>query len=186
MDSNQLRTGHKVMVNGEPHEVVDYTLRQQPRLAAKMITKMRNLLTGNTVEKTFTSGEDVPTADIEVRKASFLYSSGDEYSFMDDLNFEQFEFGNSILGGKAKFLKDGMEVFIMFWEGRPISIQLAPTVVLEVSETEPGVRGDTATGGTKTATLETGISVRVPLFVNIGDRIVVNTETGEYKERAKD
>ncbi len=186
MDSNQLRSGHKVMVNGEPHEVVEYTLRQQPRLAAKMITKMRNLLTGNTVEKTFTSGEDVPVADIEVKKAQFLYKSGDEYSFMDDVSFEQFEFGNSIIGEKSKFLIEGMEVFIMFWEERPISIQLPPVVALKIIETEPGVRGDTATGGTKPAITETGLSLRVPLFVNIDDRIVVNTDTGEYRERAKD
>lgn len=186
MDVNQLRNGHKVIVNGEPYEVVDYTLRQQPRLAAKMITKMRNLLTGNTLEKTFTSGEDLPVADIETRKAQFLYEAGGNYSFMDGESFEQFDFEASLLGGKEKYLIEGVEVFIMFWEGRPISIQLPPVVTLAVAQTDPGVKGDTATGGSKPATLETGLVVRVPLFVNEEDRIVVNTETGDYRERAKD
>ncbi len=185
MDSNQLRTGMKVMYNGEPHEVVDYQLRQQPRLAAKMITKMKNLVSGGTVEKTFTSGEDVPKADIETRRAQFLYASGDTYSFMDDESFEQFDFDSDILGNKTKYLVDGMEVYIMFWGDKALSIQLPPTVVLEVTETEPGVRGDTATGGTKPATLQTGLVTKIPLFVDIGEKIVVSTETGEYRERAK-
>jgi elongation factor P len=186
MDVNQLRTGNKVIVAGEPYEVVDYTLRQQPRLAAKMITKMRNLLTGNTLEKTFTSGENIEVADIENRKAQFLYATGTDYSFMDSESFEQFDFEESALGGKEKYLLEGMEVFVMFWEGKAISIQLSPTVVLEVAQTEPGVKGDTAQGGSKPATLETGLVVKVPLFITEGERVVVNTDTGEYRERAKD
>lgn len=185
MDSNQLRTGMKVMYNEEPHEVLESQLRQQPRSVAKMVTKMKNLLSGGIIEKTFTSGEDIPRADIETRKSQFLYAAADTYSFMDDETFEQFDFDDEILGDKIKFLVDGMEVFIMFWGEKPLSIQLPPTVILEVTHTEPGVKGDTATGGTKPATLQTGLVTRIPLFVDIGEKVVVSTETGEYRERAK-
>lgn len=185
MDANKLRAGHKIILDGAPCEVVDYTLRQQPRLAAKMITKLKNLLTGANIEKTFTSGENVKEADVEYRKAEFLYSGGDSYSFMDNESYEQFDFGEDILGQKTKYLLEGMEISIAYWEGTPLSIQLPVTVEMTVEQTEPGVKGDTVSGGTKPATTETGLVVKVPLFISEGEKIVVNTETGEYKERAK-
>ena len=185
MDAGKIRAGHKLLINGEPYIVVDYSLRQQPRLAAKMITKMRNLITGGTIEKTFNSGETLEEADITQSKAQYLYNDGENYVFMDNDTFEQFEFSEAKLGSQVRFIQDGMEVTIMKFNGNPINVELPPTVVLEVTETEPGVKGDTATGGSKPATLESGAVINVPLFINVGDKLVVNTISGEYRERAK-
>lgn len=185
MDANKLRAGHKILLDDAPFEVIEYTLRQQPRLATKMITKLKNLLTGATVEKTFTSGENLKEAEVDYKRAEFLYEAGGSYSFMDNESYEQFDFSTDILGEKTKYLMEGMEISIAFWEDTPLSIQLPGTVEMEITETEPGVRGDTVSGGTKPATTETGLVIKVPLFITAGERVIVNTETGEYKERAK-
>lgn len=185
MDSNQLRTGHKILMDGIPYEVLNYALRQQPRLATKINVELRNMLSGAKSEKTFTSGENCTLTETETRQAQFLYSTGDEYSFMDNESFEQFEFNEKILGKKTRFLMEDMKVNIVYWNGQALDVILPATVTLTVTETPPGVRGDTATGGLKPATLETGLVVKVPLFINEGEKLVINTESGEYKERAK-
>lgn len=184
MDANKLRTGHKVLIDDQPYIVVDYSFRQQPRLASKMITKLRNLLTGGVIEKTFTGGDNVPDADVTTSRAQYLYQDGENYVFMDNETYEQFEFSKSKLGEIVDFLKDDMEVSIMKFNDQPINVDLPITVDLEVIETEPGVKGDTATGGSKSAKLETGVVITVPLFINIGDIITVNTAAREYKGRA--
>ena len=186
MDAGKLRTGFKILLDNDPFVVLNYTLRPQSRGSAKMITKLRNLLTGAVIEKTFGSSDTVYEADISQNKAQYLYNDGTNYVFMDNETYEQFEFSPEQLGDQVKFLQDNMDVSIMKFNGNPINAELPPTVTLEVTETEPGVKGDTATGGTKPATVETGAVVSVPLFVNAGDRLVINTTTGEYKERAKD
>lgn len=185
MDANKLRTGHKILLDKDPYLVVSYLLRPQSRGSAKMITKLKNLLSGSTIEKTFMSGENLDEADISQNRAQYLYNSGDDYFFMDNETYEQFEFSKDKLGDTVNYLKDNMEVSIMKFNGVPINVELPPTIVLEVAQTDPGVRGDTATGGNKPAILETGVRVSVPLFINPGDNLVINTVTGEYKERAK-
>lgn len=185
MDANKLRPGHKVMIENDPYVVVSFSLRQQPRLATKIITKLKNLITGNVIERTFTGGDSVSEADIAVAESQYLYSDSQYYHFMDSTTFEQFEFDKEKVGDAADFLKEGEVAYIMRFNDIPINIDLPPTVILEVAETEPGVRGDTATGGTKPAKLETGVTVNVPLFINIGDKIVISTASREYKERVK-
>jgi len=185
MEAGKLRNGNKVLMEGQPYIVVQYMLRPQSRGAAKMITKMKNLITGAVIEKTFPSSENLEEADVSLSRSQYLYSDGDNFIFMDNETFEQFEFLKDKLGDLVNFLKDGMDVSIMKFNGNPINVELPPTITLEVTATEPGVRGDTATGGTKPATLETGFVLSVPLFINQGDKIVVNTVTGEYRERAK-
>lgn len=185
MDTNKLRPGHKVIIDGDPYVVLTFQLRQQPRLATKIITKLRNLLTGGVIERTFTGGDNIPDADITMTDAKYLYSDGESFYFMDNETFEQFEFSKEKIGDYADFLKEDTDVYIMRFNGEPINVDLPPTMALEVTATEPGVKGDTATGGTKPATLETGVTVNVPLFIEIGEMIIVNTQTREYKERAK-
>jgi elongation factor P len=185
MESQKVRHGSKIIVNGEPFVVLDYLHKQAPRTVGKMIIKMKNLLTGSVLEKTYNSGDVSPDADIVMNKAQFLYSGGGTYSFMDSISYEQFEFDEKKLGDTVYYLTDGQEVNVMYWNGNPINIDPPATVQLRVVSTEPGVRGDTATGGTKPATLETGLVVQVPLFINIDDVLVINTVTREYRERAK-
>lgn len=185
MDANKLRTGHNILLNDQPHVVMNYTLRPQSRGSAKMITKLKNLLSGAVIEKTFMSGENLGEADIAKSRSQYLYNDGASFVFMDNETFEQFDFTKEKIGDLEKFLKDGMDVSIMKFNDQPINIELPPTITLSVKETEPGVRGDTASGGSKPATLETGVVVQVPFFINPGDEVVVNTLTGEYKERAK-
>jgi elongation factor P len=185
MDASKLRPGHKVLIDGDPYIVSTYQLRQQPRLATKVITKLKNLINGSVIERTFTGGDNVEEADITSKPAKYLYNDGESYHFMDNESFEQFEFNKDKLGDTTEFLKEDTDVYIMRFNDDPVNVDLPPTLVLEVTQTEPGVKGDTATGGSKPATLETGVTVQVPLFIEIGDKIVVNTATKEYRERAK-
>jgi len=186
MEAGKLRTGHKVLIEDQPYLVVTYMLRPSSRGAAKMVTKLKNLLTGAAIEKTFPSSETLQEADISISRSQYLYNDGSNYMFMDNESFEQFEFPKEKLGDLVNYLKDGMDASIMKFNGNPINVEIAPTIKLKVTETTPGVKGDTATGGSKPATLETGITVSVPLFINEGDILVINTISGEYKERAKD
>ncbi|MBT4937413.1 elongation factor P [Candidatus Peregrinibacteria bacterium] len=185
MDANKLRTGHNILLNDQPNVVLNYTLRPQSRGSAKMITKLKNLLSGAVIEKTFMSGEKLTEADISKSRSQYLYKDGSNFVFMDNETFEQFEFSKEKVGDLEYFLKDGTDVSIMKFNDTPINIELPPTIALVVKETEPGVRGDTASGGSKPAVLETGATVQVPFFINPGDEVVVNTLSGEYKERAK-
>lgn len=151
-----------------------------------MRTKLRNLITGNSLDKTFLAGESFEFADIERRKCQYLYSDGSSAHFMDNESFEQFELDAQNIEGVLRYLKDDTEVYVTLYEERPIGVQPPAKVTLAVTETVPGVKGDTAQGGTKPATLETGITINVPLFVKEEDGIVVNTETGEYVSRANE
>jgi|SRR6185295_10244718 len=185
MESQKLRTGAKIVVEGDPYIVMTYMHKQAPRAVGKMVIKMKNLLTGGMIEKTYNSGDDVPDADITMSQAQFLYANGSTYTFMDMQSYEQFEFDAKKLGEVTDYLTEGLEVWVMSWNGTPINIEPPATVALKVTETEPGVRGDTASGGSKPATLETGLVVQVPFFINVGDMLTINTTSGEYKERAK-
>lgn len=185
MDASKLRPGHRIVFEGQPYTVVSSQLRQQPRLATKMIVKLKHLITGAVVEHTWTGGDHIVEADVENVAAKYLYNDGENYVFMDNATFEQFEFSKAKIGDSVDFLKDDADVYVMRYNGEPINIDLPPTVQLKVIEAEPGVKGDSATGKMKQAKLETGVTIQVPLFIEEGEEIIVNTQTREYRERVK-
>ncbi len=181
-----LKVGKTIQLDGQPYLIVWNQHSKQARGGGVMKTKLKNLLTGNALERTFQGAESIEPAEVYFRKSQYLYASGEDYEFMDQENFETFQFTAKQLGDKKEFLIDGMDVDVQYFGDQPINLQLPPKMTLEVTYTDPGVKGDTATGGSKPATLETGFVIKqVPLFINIGDKIVVNTDSGEYVERAK-
>lgn len=181
---NDLRTGLTIEVDGEIYTVVEFLHVKPGKGAAFVRTKLKNLRTGNTVEKTFRAGEKVDRAHIELREMQFMYNSGDEYFFMDMESYDQISLSKDDLGDAPKYLLENMVIGIQFYQNQPVGVDLPTTVVLEVVHTEPGFKGDTATGATKPATLQTGITIQVPLFVEQGDKVKVDTRTGEYLSRA--
>ena len=148
-----------------------------------MRTKYRNLLTGSVVETNFRSGIKFPKPDLEVREMQYLYNEGDGYAFMDMTTYEQISIANEVVADKGGFLKEANAYKVMLFAGRPLDLEMSGSVVLEVTMTDPGVKDDTVTCASKPATLETGLVVNVPLFVEIGTKIKINTETGEYLGR---
>ncbi|MBI4277918.1 MAG: elongation factor P [Armatimonadetes bacterium] len=182
---NDFRSGVHVLLDGDLHTVIESQHVKRGRGSAYVRAKVRNLRTGAIVEKTFMAGERVPQAFLEKRDLQYLYQSGDEYVFMDQETYEQMELSRGVLGDAVRFLQENMTVAGIFYEGRPIGIDLPTSVELAVVETAPGVRGDTVSGGTKPATLETGAVIQVPLFVETGRRVRVDTRTGQYLERVR-
>jgi elongation factor P len=146
-------------------------------------TKVKNLKTGRVLDRRFRAGEKVEAADIDDRKMQFLYRDGDQLVFMDSDSYDQIPFSSDQVGDAKKYLIENLDVDVLFWRGQPINIELPAFIQAAVTECEPGMKGDTASGATKPATLETGAVVQVPLFVKEGERIRVDTRTGEYVER---
>lgn len=181
---NDLRTGLTIEVDGTLYTVVEFMHVKPGKGAAFVRTRLKNVETGAVQERTFRAGERVARAHIETKEMQFLYASGEERVFMDQQTYEQLTLGADVLGDAVYFLKDNMTIHVQFHQGRPIGIDLPTFVELEVVETEPGFKGDTATGGTKPAKVETGLVVQVPLFVEQGDVIRVDTRTKEYLSRA--
>jgi len=181
-----IRVGAVVKLNDMPYLVVWSQFNRKQQRKPVMRTKLKNLIDGNALDKTFLAGENFEFADIERRKCQYLYQDGQVADFMDNESFEQFQLPVGDIEESLKFLRDDTEVYVTFYEGRPIGIQPPIKVNLKIVETPPGVKGDTATGGNKQATLETGAVINVPLFMKEGEEIVVNTETGEYVGRAND
>jgi len=180
----QLKPGVAIVVDGAPHLVTKFVFSKQARGAGVAKTTLKNLLTGGSIQKTFQGNDKIEPADLGYSKAQYLYASGEDHTFMDLNTYDQFNLSADDLGDAPKYLIEGNEVDIHNFEGRPIAVKLKPKVELKVVSTEPGVKGDTASGGTKPATLETGLVVTVPLFINEGDVLRINTETGDYVERA--
>jgi len=180
----QLRPGMAINLDGIPHLILTAAHKKQARGAGVCKTKIKNILTGSIVNKTFQGNDKLEPSDLAHAKAQFLYSDQDGFNFMNSETFDQFSLDNETIGDQANFLVDGMDVDIQTFESNPIGIKLPPKVVLEVTETDPGVKGNTASGGSKPATLVTGLTLQVPLFINVGDKLRINTETGEYVERA--
>jgi elongation factor P len=180
----EFRNGLVMRLDGVLFQIVYFQHVKPGKGGAFVRTKLRNVLTGAVVERTFRAGERVEDVRLERRPLQYLYTSGDIYYFMDLESFEQHPVGAATVAQQIRFLKEGITVDALFHEGRILLIELPNFLELEVTETDPGVRGDTATGGTKPATLETGAVVQVPLFVNTGDRIKVDTRSGEYLTRA--
>ena len=181
---NDFRTGLTIELDGELYTVVDFLHVKPGKGSAFVRSKLKNIRTGYVVEKTFNSGEKVSLARIDTRGMQYLYKSDTDYVFMDMENYEQLTLNEELLGDGIKYLKENMEVLVQIYEGKPIGVTLPNTVELEVVETAPGFKGDTATGGNKPAKLETGTTVTVPLFINEGDIIQVDTRTGEYLRRS--
>lgn len=181
---NDFKTGLTVEVDGGIWRVIDFQHVKPGKGAAFVRSKLRNLRTGAIQEKTFRAGEKVEKAQIDNRRMQYLYASGDQHVFMDNESYEQIELPATRIDYELKFLKENMEVFIVMYQGEVLGVDLPNTVELEVTETEPGIKGDTASGGTKPATVETGLVVQVPFFVNQGDRLIINTTDGTYVSRA--
>lgn len=181
---NDFKTGLTIKIDNDLFRVIDFQHVKPGKGAAFVRSKLRNLRNGNVTEKTFRAGEKVEKAQIDNRKMQYLYASGDQHAFMDMESYEQIEITEDQLEYELKFLLENMEVHIMSFEGEILGIDLPNTVELTVSATEPGIKGDTATGGSKPATLETGLIVNVPFFVNEGDKLVINTADGSYVSRA--
>ncbi|OEH94479.1 elongation factor P [Bacillus solimangrovi] len=181
---NDFRTGLTIEVDGGIWQVIEFQHVKPGKGAAFVRSKLRNLRTGAIQEKTFRAGEKVGKAHIENRKMQYLYANGDMHAFMDNETYEQIELPSSRLQEELKFIKENMEVNILSYESEVIGVDLPNSVELVVTETEPGVKGDTAQGATKPATLETGHTVMVPLFINKGETLVINTTDGKYVSRA--
>lgn len=184
ISTNEFRTGVTVTIDGDAWQVVDFQHVKPGKGAAFVRAKMRNLCTGAVVERTFNAAERLPKALVERRAMQYLYEADGMYVFMDNETYEQSELSKEQLGTAINFLKENMEAKIMTYEGRILGIDLPNTVILTVVETEPGIKGDTATGGSKNATMDTGYVVKVPLFINEGDQLNIDTRTGDYISRA--
>lgn len=181
---NDFRTGLTIELDQEVWQVLEFQHVKPGKGAAFVRSKLRNLRNGNIQERTFRAGEKVPRAHVETRQMQYLYESGGEYYFMDNETYEQISLPRERLEYELNFLQENMNVQIISYKGELLGIQLPNTVELEVVQTDPGIRGDTAQGGSKPATLSTGFVVQVPLFINVGDRVIVDTRTGEYVSRA--
>ncbi len=184
-DTSRFYKGVKIEFEGEIWEVLEYHHSKMAQRSPVVKTKLRNIVTGSVQERNFRSGETFNLPDVERKKMQFLYKDEIGFHFMDSETFEQYAFGDNNLGETVRFLKEQEEVNILFYKGRTMGVELPITVDLEVLDTEPGFRGDTATGGSKPAKLETGVIISVPLFIDVGDLIKVDTRSGTYIERIK-
>ncbi|MEG1996991.1 MAG: elongation factor P [Clostridiales bacterium] len=183
ISTNDFKTGVSVEIDGDAYVVVDFQHVKPGKGAAFVRAKMRNTRTGAVIERTFNAGEKLPKAHLDRREMQYLYHDGTYYVFMDNENYEQSLLTEEQIADSKNFLKENMNLSILLFKGDIIGVDLPAQVELLVVETEPGIKGDTASGGNKPATLETGAVVRVPFFINVDDRIKVNTKTGEYIER---
>jgi elongation factor P len=182
---SEIKTGKTISLNGEPFLVTFHQHSKMGRAGAVLRTKLKNLKTGAVLERTFQGADKIEEAEISKTKAQYLYREDDNYFFMNNDTYEQFFLPQNVLGESTKYLVEGTEVTILNYNGKPINIELPVKMELRVIEAPPGIRGNTADGGVKQVTLETGIKVNVPLFIKTGDVLRINTETGEYVERVK-
>ena len=183
LDTSDFRNGLKIDLDGSPY-VITYFQHVKPGKGGAFVrTKIKNLLNGKSVEKTFRSGEKVNEADVEERTMQYLYKDGDVCIFMDTKSYDQIPITNDVIGDNAKFLLENAEVDVLFWKSNPVNIELPSFVEIVITQSDPGVKGDTSSGATKPATLETGAVIQVPLFLKEGEKVRVDTRTGEYCER---
>ena len=183
IDVNELRRGVTFTMDGELYKVLEYQHHKPGRGKATIRTTLRNLRTGATIQQNFISGDRVEDIRVERRGVQYLYNDGDLYHFMDTETYDQTALAKSVLGEQVRYLKESMELVLSMYEDEPLDVELPTTVEMEVVEAEMAVAGDTATGAMKKVRLETGLQVQVPLFVDVGDVIRVDTRTGEYVTR---
>ena len=184
ISTNDFKTGVTVEIDGDAWQVVEFQHVKPGKGAAFVRAKMRNLCTGDVVERTFNAAEKLENAVVERRDMQYLYENEGMYVFMDNETYEQIELNKEQLGNAINFLKENMDAKVTSFKGRILGVELPNTVTLTVVETEPGIKGDTATGGSKNAKLDTGYVVKVPLFINEGDVLQIDTRTGAYIARA--
>lgn len=183
ISSNDFRTGTSIELDGQVWRVVEFLHVKPGKGSAFVRTKLKAVVSGNVVEKTFRAGEMVPQAMLEKSSFQHTYKEGEDFVFMDMTSFEEMRLTAQQIGGQRKYLKEGMDVSILSWNGKPLEVEFPNTVVLEVAQTDPGVKGDTAAGGVKPALLETGAQVNVPLFISTGERIKIDTRNDTYLSR---
>ncbi|NNG12541.1 MAG: elongation factor P [Halobacteria archaeon] len=184
--TNEFRGGLKIMIDGDPCSIIENEFVKPGKGQAFNRVKIRNLKTGRVIERTFKSGESVEGADVMDVELQYLYNDGEFWHFMDQNSFEQHAADATAVGDAAKWLKEQDVCEVTLWNGAPLVVTPPNFVMLKVTDTDPGVRGDTSGGGGKPATLETGAVVRVPLFIEIGELLKIDTRTGEYVGRAKE
>ena len=183
ISSNDFRTGTTIEIDGQVWRVVEFLHVKPGKGSAFVRTKLKSVQNGNVVEKTFRAGESVKQAILEKSNLQHTYVESSDYVFMDMKSFEETRLTAEQIGESRKYLKEGMEVNVVFWDGKVLEVELPISVTLKVSETDPGVKGDTASGGTKPAILETGAQVMVPLFISVGEMIKVDTRNDSYLGR---
>ena len=184
-NTSEFKSGLKIMLDGDPHNIVENEFVKPGKGQAFNRVKVKNLKNGRVNEKTFKSGEKVEAADVLDTELQFLYADGEYWHFMDEVSYDQVQADAVAVGDNSQWLKEQDKCNVILWNGQPISVEPPNFVSLAVAETDPGLKGDTAQGGVKPATLETGAVVRVPLFIEIGDVLKVDTRTGEYVSRAR-
>ena len=184
ISTSEFRNGAKLELDGEPYTIIEFQHVKPGKGGAFVRTKLKSLRRGNVIERTYRSGEKLPTPDLDEREMTFLYVEGDQYTFMDTTTYEQLTFDRTHLGDAWDLLKENMTVTLLLHKGTPIGMELPVFVELKIVKTEPGVRGDTASGGSKPAILESGATVKVPLYIDEGVVVKVDTRTREYVERA--
>ena len=185
VQTNQFHKGLKIEYEGGIWEIIEYSHSKMAQRSAVMKTRIRNVVTGAVQEKNFRSGDSFRVPDTERRSMQFLYKDEIGYHFMDLETYEQHTLSLAQVGEVASFIKEQQGVNVLYFNGEPMGVELPTAVELEIKDTEPGMRGDTVTGATKLAVLETGATIQVPLFIDVGDMIKVDTRTGEYLERMK-
>lgn len=183
ISSNDFRPGVSIVLDGSVWRVVEFLHVKPGKGSAFVRTKLKNAQSGNVVERTFRAGETVPQANLEKSTMQHTYKEGEEYVFMDMETYEEGRLSAAQIGDRVKYLKEGMEVNVVRWDEQVLEVELPNSVTLQVVQTDPGVKGDTATGGTKPATLETGAIVMVPLFIAQGERIRIDTRNDTYQGR---
>jgi elongation factor P len=185
ISTNDLRRGHVIKFEGELFTIVDQQHVKPGKGGAFVRTKMKSLKSGNVIDRTFRSGEKVEVPELEEKTMQYLYAADKDRAFMDTSSYEQLTMSEKQLGDSINYLKENMEIKVLYFKGQPINIDIPMFVELKIARTDPGVRGDTASGGSKPATLETGAVVKVPFYLNEGDVIKVDTRTGTFIERVK-
>jgi elongation factor P len=182
-DTSDIRKGLKIMIDGSPYTVVEFQFVKPGKGAAFTRTKMKNLLTGGVLERNLRSGERLEPADVETKTMQYLYADADSFVFMDTTTYDQVQIPKGTIGDSAGFMPENTNVEVLFFNGRAVGVTLPNFIEQVVVEADPGHRGDTATGATKPAKISTGASINVPLFINVGDVIKIDTRNGQYLER---
>ncbi len=181
--TQDIRKNLKMLIDGTPYVCLEAQFVKPGKGQAFSRCRLKNLVNGNVIERTYKSGETVEVADIEQRKMTYIYPEGDQFVFMNQTTGDQIHVSTESIGDEKRFLIDGLEVEVMLFNGNPIGVELPAHVVIQVATSEPGIKGDTASGASKPATLSTGTTINVPLFINEGEWIKVDTRTGDYLER---
>jgi elongation factor P len=184
--SNDLKNGLVLNIEGQLWAVIEFQHVKPGKGPAFVRSKLKNVISGKVVDKTFNAGVKVEIADVDKRDMTYLYSDGDGFVFMDKDNYDQVTLSNAVVGDATNYMLENQDAVVAMYEGNPIYVELPASVILEVTYTEPGLQGDRSSGGTKPATVETGLAIQVPLFLEQGTKVKVDTRTGEYLGRVND